>query len=44
MLIDFFDKVFVMVDDDALRQNRLNLLAEIADTVSRIAHFHALST
>jgi glycyl-tRNA synthetase beta chain len=39
----FFDDVFVMVDDEALRQNRLNLLAEIADTVSRIAHFHALS-
>ncbi|MBK7774231.1 MAG: glycine--tRNA ligase subunit beta [Sandaracinaceae bacterium] len=40
----FFETVFVMVEDEALRQNRLGLLAEIADTVSRVAHFHALST
>jgi glycyl-tRNA synthetase beta chain len=40
----FFETVFVMVEDEAIRQNRLGLLAEIADTVSRVAHFHALST
>ncbi|MCB9627163.1 MAG: glycine--tRNA ligase subunit beta [Sandaracinaceae bacterium] len=40
----YFDSVFVMVEDEALRQNRLSLLAEIADTVSQVAHFHALST
>ena len=40
----FFDTVFVMSEDAALRQNRLSLLAEIAGTVSRVAHFHALST
>ena len=39
----FFDDVLVMDEDDALRQNRLSLLAEIADTVSRIAHLHVLS-
>ncbi|MCA9578770.1 MAG: glycine--tRNA ligase subunit beta [Polyangiales bacterium] len=40
----FFDDVLVMDPNEAIRQNRLNLLAEIADTISRIAHFHALST
>lgn len=40
----FFDEVFVMVDDAELRENRLRLLGEIADTVNRIAHFHQLAT
>lgn len=39
----FFEKVFVMVDDAALRENRLRLLRSIADTVQRIVHFHLLS-
>jgi glycyl-tRNA synthetase beta chain len=40
----FFDEVFVMVDDARVRDNRLRLLGEIADTVSGIAHFHQLGT
>jgi glycyl-tRNA synthetase beta chain len=39
----FFEQVFVMVDDAAVRENRLRLLARIARTLSRIAHFHLLS-
>lgn len=39
----FFEQVFVMVDDAAVRTNRLLLLARIAGTVSRIAHLHLLS-
>lgn len=40
----FFDEVFVMVDDAAVRENRLRLLGEIADTVNGVAHFHQLAT
>jgi glycyl-tRNA synthetase beta chain len=40
----FFDEVFVMVDDANVRDNRLRLLGEIADTVNGIAHFHHLGT
>jgi len=40
----FFDEVFVMVDDPRVRDNRLRLLGEIADTVNDIAHFHQLGT
>jgi glycyl-tRNA synthetase beta chain len=40
----FFDEVFVMVDDEKVRENRLRLLGEIADTVNGIAHFHQLGT
>ncbi|MBW2509684.1 MAG: glycine--tRNA ligase subunit beta, partial [Deltaproteobacteria bacterium] len=40
----FFDEVFVMVDDAAVRENRLRLLGEIADAVNGIAHFHQLGT
>jgi len=40
----FFDEVFVMVDDAQVRNNRLRLLGEIADTVNDIAHFHQLGT
>lgn len=38
----FFDDVFVMVDDERVRGNRLALLGQIAGTVSRIVHFHEL--
>ncbi|MCA9529304.1 MAG: glycine--tRNA ligase subunit beta [Myxococcales bacterium] len=38
----FFDDVFVMVDDARVRDNRLRLLAGIADAVNRIAHVHQL--
>ncbi|MCB9614335.1 MAG: glycine--tRNA ligase subunit beta [Sandaracinus sp.] len=38
----YFDDVFVMVDDERVRGNRLALLKQIADTVSRIVHFHKL--
>lgn len=38
----FFDEVFVMVEDEALRTNRLRLLAGIAHTLTDIAHFHLL--
>jgi len=40
----FFEEVFVMVDDAGVRENRLRLLGEIADTVNGIAHFHQLGT
>ncbi|MGB8332078.1 MAG: hypothetical protein WCE62_18275, partial [Polyangiales bacterium] len=40
----FFEEVFVMVDDPGVRENRLRLLGEIADTVNSIAHFHQLGT
>jgi len=33
-----------MVDDAGVRDNRLRLLGEIADTVNGIAHFHQLGT
>ena len=38
----YFDNVFVMVEDETLRNNRLALLGQIADCVSRIVHFHLL--
>ena len=31
------------VEDEAVRANRLRLLATIADTVSQVAHFHLLA-
>jgi len=40
----YFEEVFVMVDDAKVRENRLRLLGEIADTVNGIAHFHQLGT
>jgi len=40
----FFDEVFVLVDEGDIRENRLRLLGEIADTVNGIAHFHQLGT
>jgi len=40
----YFEEVFVMVDDPRIRENRLRLLGEIADTVNGIAHFHQLGT
>lgn len=38
----FFDEVFVMVDDVAVRRNRLALLASIRDEVGRIARLDVL--
>lgn len=40
----FFEDVFVMVEDETLRANRLRLLRSMADTITGIAHFHLLST
>jgi len=40
----FFEEVFVMVDDESVRDNRLRLLGTIARTLTGIAHFHELST
>jgi glycyl-tRNA synthetase beta chain len=40
----FFENVFVMVDDEAVRSNRLRLLGGIARSLTAIAHFHELST
>lgn len=40
----FFDEVFVMVDDPAVRDNRLRLLGSIARTLTAIAHFHLLGS
>jgi glycyl-tRNA synthetase beta chain len=40
----FFESVFVMVEREDLKQNRLRLLGGIARTVNRVAHFHLLVT
>ncbi|MBX3269990.1 MAG: glycine--tRNA ligase subunit beta [Sandaracinaceae bacterium] len=39
----FFEEVFVMVEDAAVRDNRLRLLGAIARSLSAIAHFHLLA-
>lgn len=39
----YFDEVFVMVDDEKLRENRLSFLGSIADAVTQCAHFHLLA-
>lgn len=39
----FFEKVFVMVEDEALRTNRLRLLRSIADAVRSIVHVELLA-
>lgn len=38
----YFEEVFVMVDDEAVRANRLRFLGNIADEVNGTAHFHLL--
>lgn len=38
----FFENVFVMVDDERIRSNRLRLLRSIAETLSGIADFQML--
>jgi glycyl-tRNA synthetase beta chain len=40
----FFDDVMVMADDDAVRQNRLALLASISSIFGQIADFSQIST
>ena len=35
----FFDAVKVNADDPALRENRLNLLAKLRETLQRVADF-----
>ena len=40
----FFDKVMVMVDDPAVRQNRLALIARVLDGFSSIADFSEIVT
>jgi len=39
----FFDSVMVMVDDAALRQNRLALLADLRQEMNRIADISKLA-
>ena len=39
----FFDDVMVMVDDDALRANRLALLNRVAATMNRVADISKLA-
>ncbi len=41
---NFFDHVMVMVDDDRLRENRLNLLAALKTTFNRMADFSKLQS
>jgi glycyl-tRNA synthetase beta chain len=38
----FFDEVMVMVDDLAIRQNRLNLLTALGDLILRIGDISKL--
>lgn len=40
----FFTEVFVMVDDEKVKTNRLRLLASLAGTLNRIAHFHLIAS
>ncbi|HTV07244.1 MAG TPA: glycine--tRNA ligase subunit beta [Acidobacteriaceae bacterium] len=40
----FFDKVMVMVDDEAVRNNRLTMIAQILNTFSSIADFSEIVT
>jgi len=40
---EFFDKVMVMVEDEAIRNNRLALLDEIGQLFLRIADFSKLT-
>src|SRR5690606_21009666 len=39
----FFEDVFVMVEDQAIRENRLRLMRAISEQCSKIAHFQLLS-
>jgi glycyl-tRNA synthetase beta chain len=39
----FFDSVLVMVDDQALRQNRLALLADLRQAMNRVADISKLA-
>ena len=39
----FFENVFVMVDDDAVKQNRMRLLSSVSGLFGRIADFTRLS-
>ena len=41
---DFFDKVMVMVDDEAVRSNRLELLGRVQTSFSSIADFSEMVT
>ncbi|MCJ7806094.1 MAG: glycine--tRNA ligase subunit beta, partial [Clostridia bacterium] len=40
----FFDKVMVMVDDDKMRENRLNMLVALKNLFNRLADFSKLQT
>ncbi len=40
----FFDSVMVMVDDAALRQNRLALLADLRREMNRVADISKLAS
>jgi glycyl-tRNA synthetase beta chain len=40
----FFDTVMVMADDEAIRNNRLSLLAILANLMNRVADISALSS
>lgn len=42
-LHQFFGEVFVMVDDEKLRNNRLRLMRAISERCSNVAHFQLLS-
>ena len=40
----YFDDVMVMVDDETVRTNRLRLLKNIAQAVTKVAHIHLLAS
>ena len=40
----FFDNTMVMVDDEAVKKNRLNLLARLAQKANTIAAFNEIRT
>jgi glycyl-tRNA synthetase beta chain len=39
----FFEEVFVMVDDEKVRGNRLRLMRAISERCSSVAHFQLLA-
>ena len=43
-ITNFFDNTMVMIDDEALKLNRLSLLADIASKTSEVADFTKILT
>ena len=44
VITDFFDNTMVMAEDEALRRNRLALLAQLTDKAAKVAQFNQINT